>query len=121
MSEANLKQIWETYVASWKAIEGKEKLTLFKECLSSNCEYHDPITKTQGWDDLKSYMLDFHKQVPGGHFVTTSFRTLDNKSIATWDMKTGAGQKIGEGISYCEYTELGKLNTMTGFFEIPNI
>ena len=69
------------------------------------------------WDELINYMLDFHKQVPGGHFVTNYFLAHNDQSIAKWEMKNGEAQVIGEGISYGKYNKNGKLISMTGFFE----
>jgi hypothetical protein len=62
-------------------------------------------------------MLEFQKQVPGGHFVTDSFATHHQKSIAKWTMRGVNAEKLGEGTSYGEYDEQGLLVAMTGFFE----
>lgn len=113
----NFNKTWETYTSSWKAETREEKQSIFKECLDSDCEYNDPITKTQGWEELTDYMMEFHKQVPGGHFITTYFMAHNNQSIAKWDMKNGDNITIGEGISYGKYNNSEKLISMTGFFE----
>lgn len=83
------------------------------------CTYNDPLIKTIGWDELLPYMLDFHKQVPGGHFITTYFLAHHDQSIAKWEMKNGQNEVIGEGVSYGQYNDSGKLISMTGFFETP--
>lgn len=114
----NFKETWEIYVASWKADTETEKRKLFKKALDPNCQYHDPLTKTKGWDELVEYMLAFHQQIPGGYFATKSFFAHSNKSVATWDMKNG-DMVIGNGISYAEYNDQGVLVSMTGFFEPP--
>ncbi|MFK7800074.1 MAG: nuclear transport factor 2 family protein [Anaerolineae bacterium] len=113
----DFENTWETYASSWKAATEEEKRDLFKKSLADNCVYNDPLAKAKGWDELSKYMLDFHQQVPGGHFVTTSFMSHSNKSIVTWEMKTGNNIVIGDGISYGEYNEQGLLTAMTGFFE----
>lgn len=115
----NFEKTWETYTSSWKAASSDDKQAIFKMCLDSQCEYSDPLTKTKGWDELVAYMLDFHKQIPGGHFVTSYFLAHNNQSIAKWQMKNGENTVLGEGISYGKYNEKGKLVTMTGFFEPP--
>ena len=116
----NLKHTWETYVASWKAATSAAKRTLFEKSLDSACGYNDPLVNIKGWDELEAYMLDFHRQVPGGHFVTTYFLAHNNKSIARWEMKNGDNFVLGDGISYGEYNKSGLLVSMTGFFELPN-
>ena len=118
--EKNFEEIWETYVASWKAESAEEKHDLLNKVMDSSNQYHDPAIQTKGHDELVNYMMDFHQQVPGGHFVTTYFLAHGNKSIARWDMKTGDNQTIGEGISYAEYNENGMLISETGFFELPS-
>ncbi|VAW91176.1 hypothetical protein MNBD_GAMMA22-2660 [hydrothermal vent metagenome] len=64
-------------------------------------------------------MLDFHKQIPGGHFETFYFLAHNDQSIAKWHMKNATNDVIGDGISYCQYTNTGKLKSMIGFFETP--
>lgn len=113
------KKTWETYVSSWGVETSNEKRVLFKLCLDPSCKYNDPLIKTQGWDELETYMLDFHQQIPGGHFITTYFLAHSNKSIAKWEMRDGDNNMMGDGISYGEYNEDGKLVLMTGFFETP--
>jgi len=115
----NLESTWETYTSSWKAETSEKKRAIFEECLDPKCEYNDPHEKTKSWDELVDYMLGFHEQVPGGHFVTKYFMAHNNQSIAKWDMKNGEHIVIGEGISYGKYHENGKLISMTGFFETP--
>ena len=115
----DVKQTWETYVKSWKVETAEEKHALLKQCMSSNNKYNDPVIQTNGQTALTEYMLDFHQQIPGGHFVTTYFLAHSNKSIARWEMRNNEGQKITDGISYAEYNENGKLISETGFFELP--
>ncbi|MBL4852358.1 MAG: nuclear transport factor 2 family protein [Gammaproteobacteria bacterium] len=110
---------WEAYTSSWKAESVDDKRIIFGQCLDLACVYNDPIIKTKGWDALLEYMIDFHKQIPGGHFVTKYFLAHSNKSISKWDMKNGDNTLLGEGISYSEYNKAGKLVSMTGFFETP--
>lgn len=115
-----LAKIWETYVASWKAEALAEKRRLVEASVSSQCRYTDPLTQTQGWDQLLDYMRDFHRQLPGGHFVTKRFIAHHDRSVAFWDMCDADGTVIGDGISYGEYDAAGKLTVMTGFFDPVN-
>jgi len=62
----SFEKTWETYSSSWKAESADEKRAIYKSCLDTECEYNDPIIRTKGWDELVGYMLDFHKQIPGG-------------------------------------------------------
>ena len=64
--------------------------------------------------------LDFHRQIPGGHFVTEQFIAHHGRSIARWRMVAGDGTTLGDGMSYGEYDGDGRLLTMTGFFEPPS-
>lgn len=116
----NHREIWEKYVAAWKVESSQQKLALFEQCLAENCVYHDPITKTMGWQALVDYMLDFQAKMPGGHFVTKTFLTHGNKSIATWEMHDQGNTVLGIGYSYGEYNGDNKLVEMTGFYELPS-
>ena len=111
------EKIWGTYTSSWKAESAADKRAIFKTCLDEKCIYNDPLIKTVGWDELVTYMLDFHKQIPGGHFNTHYFLAHSDQSIAKWEMKNGENVVVGEGISYGKYNDSGKLISMTGFFE----
>lgn len=111
------KETWENYVSSWGATSVEEKRALFAKSLAPECEYNDPKSKAKGYDELLACMLAFHKQMPGGHFVTKHFRAHHNQCIACWDMMAGDGTVAGEGISYGKYNAEGKLVVMTGFFD----
>lgn len=113
------RSTWETYAASWKVESSADKRALFEQCLDPACEYNDPLTTTKGWNALLDYMLDFHRQIPGGHFVTNYFLAHHNQSIARWEMRDAHDAVLGEGISYGKYNDRGKLIAMTGFFETP--
>lgn len=115
----DLRTVWETYVGCWKAETAAEKRAAFASCLARACVYTDPLMQTNGWDELLAYMLSFREQVPGGHFVTEYFLAHHGRSIARWKMLNAYGQPIGEGTSYGEYDEQGRLAAMTGFFETP--
>jgi len=118
MSE-KYSETWEKYVASWGAESSAEKRALYQLCLDSDFKYNDPLIKTKGWDELIDYMMDFKKQIPGGHFVTTYFLSHSHKSIAKWEMRNGENVTLSEGISYGEHNQEGKLISETGFFEPP--
>jgi hypothetical protein len=64
-------------------------------------------------------MLEFHRQVPGGHFVTQEFMAHHDRSIARWEMRDGNGTAQGNGISYGEYDDRGRLIAMNGFYQVP--
>lgn len=113
------REVWESYVESWKVQTIADKQRLFDKCLSPECVYTDPLTVAKGWNELSTYMVGFHGQIPGGHFVTEQFITHHDRSIARWRMVNSEGVKIGEGVSYGEYGTDGKLIAMTGFFEVP--
>ena len=111
------EEIWERYVSSWKAEGTEAKRALYEGCLAPSCVYTDPLTQAEGWEALTDYMLDFHRQIPGGHFVTEYFLAHHGKSIARWKMKNGDGVTLGDGISYGEYDDQDRLVRMTGFFQ----
>lgn len=115
----NFEQTWETYTSSWKTARADNIRKLFENSLDLACQYSDPLVKANGWDELIKYIQDFHRQVPGGYFVTTFFLAHSNKSIARWNMYNGDHVALGDGISYGEYNDAGKLVSMTGFFEVP--
>ncbi len=114
------KTTWLTYAASWKAETAAEKRALYERSLMPDCVYRDPLMEARGWDELLAYMEDFHRQIPGGHFVTTRFEYHHGRCLAHWEMRDGAGELRGVGISHGEFGDGGRLKAMTGFFEVPS-
>ena len=110
---------WEKYAQAWAVASAEDKLAALRDSVESNCVYRDPLLTAEGHDALVDCMLNFHRQIPGGHFVTTYFQTHHDRSIAKWNMVDGQGKVIGDGISFGEYNDQGRLLTMTGFFESP--
>ena len=115
----NSRETWESYAKAWKVEDRAAKLAELGRCVAHHAVYCDPVAECRGHDQLVDYMLDFHKQVPGGHFQTTYFLVHHGRSIAKWNMMDGAGVRLGEGMSYGEYGIDGTLVAMTGFFEVP--
>jgi hypothetical protein len=111
------RTIWNTYSRAWKEADKGGKLAALRESTVSDCIYRDPNTVVEGHEALVQTMLAFHQQVPGGWFDTTYFLAHHDRSIAKWNMIDGKGQVIGNGVSYGEYDERGRLTSMTGFFE----
>jgi hypothetical protein len=98
---------------------GALRRAIYETCLAPNCAYTDPLVQANGWDELLAYMLDFHRQLPGAHFVTEQFIEHHQRSIARWKMMNVDAIAIGDGVSYAEYDLQGRLVAMTGFFEAP--
>ncbi len=119
MTSDDRRATWETYVSAWKAATADAKAAALAASVGTQCVYRDPITHAEGHAALIEYMLGFHRQVPGGHFVTTYFQAHHDRSIAKWTMRSADGTIAGEGTSYGEYGADGKLVAMTGFFETP--
>lgn len=119
MTTDDRRATWETYVSAWKATSADAKAAALAASVAARCVYRDPLTHAEGHAALIEHMLGFHRQVPGGYFVTTYFQTHHDRSIARWTMHSADGTITGEGISYGEYGADGKLVAETGFFETP--
>ena len=115
----NYRATWDTYTSAWKLATAQEKYGVLASSTDQGCVYRDPLAHTRGHAELVDYMLDFHQQMPGGHFETTYFLAHHGRSIARWNMRDGNGAIVGDGISYGEYNDTGKLIGMTGFFATP--
>jgi hypothetical protein len=114
-----LRTTWETYGSAWKAGTREEKRAALLASVARDCTYRDPVSELRGHDALVDYMLAFHQQIPGGHFVITYFCTHHDRSVAKWNMVDASGKALGDGVSYGEYGADGKLVAMTGFFDVP--
>lgn len=113
------RDTWDKYTEAWSETTVERKLAALRVSVRSSATYRDPLVVAEGHDALVAYMLDFHAQLPGGHFVTTYFQAHHDRSIAKWNMVDGAGAIVGEGVSYGEYDDSGMLAGMTGFFATP--
>jgi hypothetical protein len=114
------REAWERYVSAWKVTSKADKLSALDGCVDAGCVYRDPLVVATGREQLVAYMLEFHRQVPGGHFATTYFQAHHDRSVAKWNMLDGSGRVLGDGVSFGEYDDRGRLTTMTGFFESPS-
>ena len=119
MSNENKRTAWEAYTKAWKEASAEGKRAALRVSVDSACVYRDPLVRADGTDALIEYMMEFHRQIPGGHFETTYFLSHHDRSVARWNMRNGQGLVVGEGISFGEYDARGALVTMTGFFETP--
>jgi hypothetical protein len=115
----NKQATWEKYVSAWKQTTTGGKTEALVQSVASACVYTDPAIIARGHDELIAYMLAFQQQVPGGHFVTSYFLAHHDVSIAKWNMVSGDGAVIGDGVSYGQYNEQDILVAMIGFFEAP--
>jgi hypothetical protein len=115
----NKQATWEKYTSAWEKLTAKEKTDALFQSVDSACVYTDPMTIARGHEELVAYMFAFHKLVPGGHFVTTYFLAHHDVSITKWNMVSGNGTVIGDGVSYGQYNDQGMLIAMTGFFDTP--
>jgi len=118
-TDTRTREVWERYVNAWKAETAEEKRALLAEATNPDCVYTDPLTRTQDHDGLIAYMLDFHRQIPGGHFVTEAFWSHHEMTLAKWKMVGGDGQVLGVGVSYGRL-DGDHLAEMSGFFDTPS-
>lgn len=116
--DSDKQTTWERYAAAWREPTAEGKQAALDATVEATCTYRDPLAVAEGHRALIDYMLAFHQQVPGGHFLTTYFLAHHDRSIAKWDMVDGAGAVIGHGVSYGEYGARGKLVAIAGFFDV---
>jgi len=114
-----LQTTWETYVASWKVPTPAEKHALFAASLDEHCTYTDPLGVASGWEALTQTMQGFHQQIPGAYFVTERFMSHHQHCMAQWKMVGADGAVLGEGVSFGQFNDRGKLLAMTGFYDTP--
>lgn len=117
LNASSLRKTWERYASAWKAPSADEKRALLDGATLPNAVYTDPLHRTETRDALIEYMLEFHRQVPGGHFETTWFMSHHGCGAARWCMRGADGTALGEGVSYVVFDDSGRLRSMTGFFE----
>lgn len=117
METNTYQKIWDIYTQSWGESDSVERLRLFEQSLSSECQYIDPLANVQGYEQLATYMTDLHKNVPGVRFVTTNFQAHHEHSLTHWNMVDGTGQVLSRGASYGRYGSDGRLLQMTGFYD----
>ena len=114
------KNIWDTYTKSWSEFDLSKRETLFKQCLSPDCMYTDPLIQASGYEQLSGYLSELQKNIPGVKFIITDFKNHHDRSLAHWDMVDGKGNCLSQGASFGLYDSDGRLKQMTGFYEVPN-
>jgi len=119
IEKIDFREIWESYANLWKTEDVDNKRQRLSKILAENFRYTDPRSETIGHDALIDVILDFNNTVPGAYFSTTRFMTHNNRSVAAWEMKSSDAETLGNGISYAEYDQSGKLVTISGFYDLP--
>lgn len=118
-NQFDFREIWESYADLWKTEDEDHKRQKLSKILTGDFRYTDPRSETIGHDALINVILDFNNTVPGAYFSTTRFMTHNNRSVATWEMKSVNAETLGSGISYAEYDQSGKLMAISGFYDLP--
>lgn len=111
---------WKHYATAWKTTSEAERLAVLERTLEPGCRYVDPQSDVTGHPDLSAAMAAFQTQLPGFEFVTTQFWTHGHRSLARWEMRAASGAVVSDGASYAEFSEAGKLASITGFFDLPS-
>ncbi len=112
----NLRATWDKYTTVLNATTREEKGRALAECAIEAVAYTDPMMSIRGTDALVGYMLSLFEMNPGGTFETTSFVAHHGRSLAKWDVKNASGVRVGEGSSYAEYDESGRISSVAVFF-----
>lgn len=110
------RSVWDTYVEVLNAKTREEKTERIARCARTDISYSDPMVSLAGSDALVGYMLSLFEMNPGGTFVTTSFIEHHRRSLSGWEVRDGAGTRVGEGSSYAEYDAEGRVATVSVFF-----
>ena len=97
MTNNTHKTTWETYTQSWSETEPSKRLALFKQALSPDCIYTDPLMQTTGYEQLSGYMTALHHNVPSVSFIITDFKSHHDRSLAHWNMLDGEGNVLSQG------------------------
>lgn len=113
------RKTWENYTSIWRSKSLNDRLSSFKDSVSDECIYADPLVEVKGWDHISEYIETFQKQFPDCYFKTVDFFVNKNKSTCSWQMISQDDQVVGHGISYAEYENSGKLIKIAGFFDVP--
>src|SRR5690349_8855772 len=98
-SEDGKRATWTTYVTAWNATTRQAKEDALAASVNPRCSYRDPTMAVEGSAALVEAMLGFHRQIPGAHFETTYFLAHHDRSIARWNLLSGDGAVLGDGIS----------------------
>jgi hypothetical protein len=108
---------WYAYGKAWSETDPQKRLTILSLNVAPECRYADPASDVQGYEAFSACMADFQQLLPGASFVTTTFFSHHDHSLAHWNMLSVDATVLGTGISYGRYGPDGRLVQMTGFFD----
>jgi len=103
-------------MSALNATTREDKLRHLSECAAADISYSDPMVAIRGAEALAGYMLSLFEMNPGGRFVEVSFLSHHERSLAKWDVLDGGGVRVGDGTSYAEYDETGRIVSVAVFF-----
>ena len=114
------KDNWNAYATAWAEADSTKRMQILERYLAGDVTYTDSLTDLAGYAQFSECMAGFQKDMPGVRFVTTGFTHHHQRSLAQWNMVDSKGSILGQGESFVQYGQDGRLTQITGFFESPN-
>lgn len=112
----DLRTSWDLLVAALNAPKREDKASLFSRFAREDVSYVDPSASLRGASAYIDYLMDVEDMNPGGGIETVSFVAHHGRSLATWNAIDSNGIRVGEGASYVEYDEVGRMVAVATFF-----
>jgi hypothetical protein len=112
----DLRSSWDLLVAALNAPAREAKAAYFSRFAREDVSYVDPSASLRGANAYIDYLMDVEAMNPGGGIETVAFVSHHGRSLATWNAIDSSGIRIGEGTSYVEYDDAGRMVAIATFF-----
>jgi hypothetical protein len=111
--------LWRRYSSIWSEPDAARRADELAVCLADNASYCDPNGLIEGRAALSEYMAGFQQTVPGGTFRLNGLRQHNDRTLANWSMLGPDGKVLQDGVSFAQLSVDGRLQAISGFFELP--
>lgn len=109
----------DTYIAIWNERDPDARRQLLTTALTDDITYVDPLLEGAGIDALDTMVAGTQKQWGDAVLRRTSDVDQHHDRVRfNWDAVNPSGQQVIAGIDFCVVAPDGRLQSITGFFDL---
>ena len=112
------ENLWRGYSKCWSIADAAQRIKRLGTVAENDVIYRDPYSSCSGIDELSEYMAGFQAGFPGAKFVIKTVQRHHDCILAHWDLVLANGHVLHDGRSFAKLGPQGKLQDITGFFDV---
>jgi hypothetical protein len=116
----DITTIIEDYIAAWNEADPDRRRDIVSRTFSAGAGYLDPLVASEGADGIAAMIGAVQEQYAGHRFELAAGPDAHHDRVRfTWHLKDGGGGHVATGIDFATLDGDGRLDSVTGFLELP--